>query len=133
MSKLLLSLLSLFSLVACTSTKSPADIYEIQETQGFFSHELNYHGSDTKYHYFSRLEENYLHFSAYRSSIFRAKRSEITIKPELMFKYEVNESYVIVLKVTENEPRLAILNTTKKSKQDPMIKRIQADFKARIK
>ena len=133
MSKLLISLLILLSLVACTSTKTATETHEIQETQGFFSHELNYHGSDAKYHYFSRLEENYLRFSAYRASIFRVKRSEISIKPDLMFKYGANDTYRIILKVTESEPHRAILNTKKKSKQDPMIKTIQADVKARIK
>ena len=132
MVKLLITLFFLTSLVACTSTKTAPEIYEIQETQGFFSHELNYHGSDDKYHYFSRLEESYLNFSAYRASIFRSKRSEITIKPKFMFKYGVNDTYYIILKVTEKEPHQAILNTKKTSKQEPMIKTIQADSKARI-
>ena len=112
----------------CTATKSAQQAREIQESQGFFSHELNYHGSTTEAHYFSRLEESYRRLSEIRPSQFKVDFNEITVPKNLLFKYGVNDSYSLVVKISENEP----FTLETKSKQEKKIKTIQADFKTRF-
>jgi DNA-dependent RNA polymerase auxiliary subunit epsilon len=97
--------------VGCVSSKSVNDAREMQQTEGFYSTSLWYHGSTESYHYFTQSQLENLVFSMLKLQHqklkdvwFKVPFYELYVNDELIFPYGIDDQYKIKAKISSEQP-----------------------------
>ena len=124
--KILYAILMIIIFSGCVSTVSVKKARELQQTKGFYSKSLYYHGSTDVYHFFSQIQSDHSFWALFkRKGIFASK--EVCFKipfyelyvNDLLFPYEAEEK--LKVRISSHQPFILKRKATLKDKLERII------------
>ncbi len=124
--KVLYAILIMTIFSGCISTVSVKEARELQQTKGFYSQSLYYHGSTDGYHFFSQIQPDHSFWVLFKGKgIFASKEIYFKIPfyelyvNDLLFPYEAEEK--LKTQISALQPFILKRKATLKDKLERMI------------